>query len=45
MGTPVAAASRGACGLSSTVHGNNIAVDHQRRQLAPVVETAAEVWG
>lgn len=33
------------CGFSSTVHGNNIAVDHQRRQLALVVETAAEVWG
>ncbi len=33
------------CGFSSTVHGNNIAVDDQRRKLALVVETAAEVWG
>ncbi|MFN0183231.1 MAG: 5-methyltetrahydropteroyltriglutamate--homocysteine S-methyltransferase [Aquabacterium sp.] len=32
------------CGLSSTVHGNNIAVEDQRRKLALVVETAAEVW-
>ncbi len=33
------------CGFSSTVHGNNIAVDDQRRKLALVVETAHEVWG
>ena len=33
------------CGFSSTVHGNNIAVEEQRRKLALVVETAAEVWG
>ena len=33
------------CGFSSTVHGNNIAVDDQRRKLKLVVETAAEVWG
>ncbi len=33
------------CGFSSTVHGNNIAVDDQRRKLALVVETAREVWG
>jgi 5-methyltetrahydropteroyltriglutamate--homocysteine methyltransferase len=33
------------CGFSSTVHGNNIAVEDQRRKLALVVETAAEVWG
>ena len=33
------------CGFSSTVHGNNIAVQDQRRKLALVVETAAEVWG
>ena len=32
------------CGFSSTVHGNNIAVEDQRRKLALVVETAAEVW-
>lgn len=35
--------SCGVCGFSSTVHGNQIARDHQRRQLALVVETAAEV--
>ena len=33
------------CGFSSTVHGNNIAVDAQRAKLALVVETAREVWG
>src|ERR1019366_4173449 len=33
------------CGFSSTVHGNNIAVDAQRDKLRLVVETAAEVWG
>ncbi len=33
------------CGFSSTVHGNNIAVEDQRRKLALVAETAAEVWG
>ena len=33
------------CGFSSTVHGNNIAVDDQRRKLRLVVETAREVWG
>lgn len=33
------------CGFSSTVHGNNIAVEDQRRKLALVVETAQEVWG
>jgi len=33
------------CGFSSTVHGNNIAVDDQRRKLELVVETAHEVWG
>ena len=32
------------CGFSSTVHGNNIAVEDQRRKLALVVETADEVW-
>jgi 5-methyltetrahydropteroyltriglutamate--homocysteine methyltransferase len=32
------------CGFSSTVHGNNIAVEDQRRKLQLVVETAAEVW-
>lgn len=33
------------CGFSSTVHGNDIAWDMQRRKLERVVETAAEVWG
>ena len=33
------------CGFSSTVHGNNIAVEDQRRKLQLVVETAHEVWG
>ncbi len=32
------------CGFSSTVHGNNIAMEDQRRKLALVVETAREVW-
>jgi 5-methyltetrahydropteroyltriglutamate--homocysteine methyltransferase len=33
------------CGFSSTVHGNNIAVEAQRAKLRLVVETAQEVWG
>jgi 5-methyltetrahydropteroyltriglutamate--homocysteine methyltransferase len=33
------------CGFSSTVHGNNIAVDDQKRKLERVVEVAREVWG
>ncbi len=33
------------CGFSSTVHGNNIAVEQQRAKLRLVVETAREVWG
>ena len=33
------------CGFSSTVHGNNIAVQAQRDKLALVVEVAQEVWG
>jgi 5-methyltetrahydropteroyltriglutamate--homocysteine methyltransferase len=33
------------CGFSSTVHGNNIAVEAQRQKLALIVETAREVWG
>ena len=32
------------CGFSSTVHGNNIAVQAQRDKLKLVVETAREVW-
>jgi 5-methyltetrahydropteroyltriglutamate--homocysteine methyltransferase len=33
------------CGFSSTVHGNNIAVEAQRAKLRLVIETADEVWG
>ncbi len=33
------------CGFSSTVHGNEIAVDAQRNKLRLVIETAQEVWG
>jgi 5-methyltetrahydropteroyltriglutamate--homocysteine methyltransferase len=33
------------CGFSSTVHGNQIAVQAQRDKLRLVVETADEVWG
>jgi 5-methyltetrahydropteroyltriglutamate--homocysteine methyltransferase len=33
------------CGFSSTVHGNNIAVQAQRDKLRLVVETARDVWG
>jgi 5-methyltetrahydropteroyltriglutamate--homocysteine methyltransferase len=33
------------CGFSSTVHGNDIAVEAQRAKLRLVVETALEVWG
>ncbi len=33
------------CGFSSTVHGNDIAVEAQRNKLRLVVETAQEVWG
>jgi len=33
------------CGFSSTVHGNDIAVDDQRRKLQLVVEVAEEIWG
>ncbi len=33
------------CGFSSTVHGNEIAVEAQRAKLRLVIETAQEVWG
>ncbi len=33
------------CGFSSTVHGNLIAIEDQRRKLALVVDVAREVWG
>ena len=32
------------CGFSSTVHGNDIAVEAQRTKLRLVIETAQEVW-
>jgi 5-methyltetrahydropteroyltriglutamate--homocysteine methyltransferase len=32
------------CGFSSTVHGNNIAVEAQRNKLRLVIETAQDVW-
>jgi 5-methyltetrahydropteroyltriglutamate--homocysteine methyltransferase len=33
------------CGFSSTVHGNDIAVEAQRAKLQLVVEVAREMWG
>jgi 5-methyltetrahydropteroyltriglutamate--homocysteine methyltransferase len=33
------------CGFSSTVHGNDIAVEAQRAKLRLVIETAQEIWG
>ncbi len=33
------------CGFSSTVHGNDVAVDMQRQKLQLVVDTARAVWG
>ena len=33
------------CGFSSTVHGNDIAVEAQRAKMRLVIETAEEVWG
>ena len=33
------------CGFSSTVHGNDIAVEDQRAKLRLVIEPAQEVWG
>jgi 5-methyltetrahydropteroyltriglutamate--homocysteine methyltransferase len=33
------------CGFSSTVHGNNIAVEAQRNKLKLVVDVARDVWG
>ena len=32
------------CGFSSTVHGNNIAVEAQRAKLRLVIEVAEDVW-
>ena len=33
------------CGFASTMVGNRITEDDQKRKLALVAETAAEVWG
>ena len=33
------------CGFSSTVHGNDIAVESQRAKLRLVMEVSQEVWG
>ena len=33
------------CGFSSTVHGNEIAIESQAAKLRLVVDTAREVWG
>jgi 5-methyltetrahydropteroyltriglutamate--homocysteine methyltransferase len=33
------------CGFSSTVHGNDVAVDQQAAKCRLVIETAREVWG
>jgi hypothetical protein len=33
------------CGFASTVRGNPITADTQRRKLAQVVAAAREVWG
>jgi len=33
------------CGFASTIEGNRLTADDQRRKLALVVETAREVWG
>ena len=33
------------CGFSSTVHGNQITLDDQRRKLELVLELAHDVWG
>lgn len=33
------------CGFSSTVHGNDVAVEMQTKKLQLVVDTAREVWG
>jgi 5-methyltetrahydropteroyltriglutamate--homocysteine methyltransferase len=33
------------CGFASTIEGNRLTVDDEKRKLALVVETAQEVWG
>jgi 5-methyltetrahydropteroyltriglutamate--homocysteine methyltransferase len=33
------------CGFASTIRGNALTVDDEKRKLSLVVETAREVWG
>ena len=33
------------CGFASTLLGNRLTLDDEKRKLALVVETATEVWG
>jgi 5-methyltetrahydropteroyltriglutamate--homocysteine methyltransferase len=33
------------CGFASTVEGNEIAIDDEKRKLARIVEVATEIWG
>jgi 5-methyltetrahydropteroyltriglutamate--homocysteine methyltransferase len=33
------------CGFSSTVHGNDIAVEQQAEKMRLVIEVAEEIWG
>ena len=33
------------CGFASTVSGNPLSLEHEKRKLALVVETARRVWG
>jgi 5-methyltetrahydropteroyltriglutamate--homocysteine methyltransferase len=33
------------CGFASTIQGNALSEDDERRKLALVVEAAREVWG
>ncbi len=33
------------CGFASTIEGNRLTADDQKRKLELVVETAREVWG
>jgi 5-methyltetrahydropteroyltriglutamate--homocysteine methyltransferase len=33
------------CGFSSTVHGNDIAVEQQAAKMRLVLDVAREVWG
>ena len=33
------------CGFASSIFGNNLTIDHERRKLETVCETARRVWG